>query len=407
MTQFPTAILAVFVSAVLADADLQAVSPQSATTLPSTEGGLPRSLIGYSQFRTNIPGGRHPNCVTMRAHVVRPDGAGRRMLAEGLVTRTNTWTQFAGWSPDGRIAILLGLWESPENAAWEEEHKTFRMTQGWLCDTYFLEMATGKLTNITAVERVSDYNTGVFFWPKDPHKLGFTALIGGISHPFSMDRDGRNKKDLSAGKEGFAYGYSASPDGKLISYHKDYQVYIARADGADPKHVKTGNPFNFCPTWSPDGQWLLFVSGEHYNCHPYVVRLDGTGLRKVGDRGGYEGVVTIYDVCDFHGGSSDVPVWSRDGRWIYHTAKVGKSVEMMRCTPDGRVEQLTHSPDGTFNYHPTPSPDGKWLIIGSTRTGTRQLYLMRPDGKDMRPITDVKPGWAAMFPHWQPQPKNP
>ena len=36
--------------------------------------------------------------------------------------------------------------------------------------------------------------------------------------------------------------------------------------------------------WSPEGTWVLFVSGEHYNCHPHIMRADGTGLKKLADR---------------------------------------------------------------------------------------------------------------------------
>ncbi len=395
-------LLHICTATVLAQTTGPSTTPSSP---PATQTmGQPRYLVGYSEFRTNVPGGRHPNCITMRACLVRADGTERRVIAEELARRPNAWTQFAGWSPDGRFAIVHGIWESPENAAWEEQHKGFRMTEGWLCDAYLLELATGKLTNLTSIDRVSDYNTGVFYWPGDPKRLGFTALINGVSHPFSMDLNGRNKKDLSAGKDGFTYGYSASPDGKLISYHKDYQVYIAAADGSDPKHINTGRPFNFAPQWSPDGQWLMFVSGEHYDCHPCAVRRDGTNLRKLGDRRGHKGVVDVFDVPDFHGGSSDVPVWSTDGRWVYYTALIDRSVELMRVNLEGLAERLTHSPPGAFNYHPKPSPDGQWLIIGSTRTGTRQLYVMRPDGTGAYPLTHVGAGWAAMHPSWQPVP---
>ena len=360
-------------------------------------------MIGYSEFRTNLPCGLTASRYTTRAFLVDIDGNGRRPIADELTKNSNTWTQFAGWSPDGTIAIIGCGWESPENAEWEEEHKGFRMTEGYLYDMYLLEMATGKLTNVTAVDRVSIYNAGLWFWPKNPDKLGFNPLINGIQHPFSMDIDGHNKNDLSEGVEGFTYGYSASPDGEKISYHKDYQVYIANADGSNSMLIETGNPFNFAPQWSPDGQWLLFVSGEHYDCHPHIVRKDGKDLHKIADRQGYSGVMTTIDVYNFHGGSSDVPIWSKDGQWVYYTAKIGDSVEMMRVDLNGHIQQLTYSKPNVFNYHPTPSPDGKLLIIGSTRSGIRQLYIMKPDGKDIYSITNVEQGYGAMHPHWQPR----
>jgi Tol biopolymer transport system component len=343
----------------------------------------------------------------MRACVVRGDGKKRRVLAESLTRKPYTWTQFANWSPDGGAAIIGSGWESPENARWEDEHETFRMTEGWLYDMILLDLRTGRMRNVTAVDRVSPYNSGLFYLPGRANKIGFQALVNGVSHPFIMDPDGHNKKDISEGPEGFAYGFSASPDGNRVAYHKDYQVYIADADGRHARRVVTGRPFNFAPQWSPDGQWLMFVSGEHYDCHPCVVRSDGAGLRKVADRGGYRGVVDVLDVYDFHGGSSDLPVWSRDGAWIYYAAKVGEGTELIRASLDGHVEQLTRFGAGALAYHPDLSPDGRWIVFGSNHTGIRQLYVMPAEGGEPRPITHVKPGSGAMWPRWQPRPASP
>lgn len=360
----------------------------------------PAPLIGYTEYRTNLPA-RHANQVTSRACIVRADGTGRRELAPELAAEENTWTQFAGWSPDGALALLGQGWEDPENAAWEEEHKTFRMTEGWRFDMYTLNLATGALVNLTAVERVSEYNTGIVFLPGSD-KLAFTALINGVSHPFQMDRDGRNKKDMTDGDAAFTYGLSASPDGRHVAYHKDYQVYVADAGGENARRIETGNPFNFVPQWSPDGQWLMFVSGEHYNCHPCIVRPDGSDFRRLADRGGYSGVTTVYDVYDFHGGSSDVPVWSEDGTGVYYTRQFGEAVELMHVTLGGEVTRLTESAPGVTHYHPKPSPGGKMLAFGSTRTGTRQLYVMPIAGGDATQITQVPEGRGAMWAHWRP-----
>jgi TolB protein len=359
-------------------------------------------LIGHTELRTDLPGGRHANVRTMRAAVVRSDGTGRKLLAEELANESDTWTQFAGWSPDGKTAVVSTGWQSPENAKWEEENKKFRMDDGkWKLDSCLLDLVTGKTPNVTAVERVSHYNGGLFYLP-DGKGFGFTALIKGVSKPFVMDLDGRNKKDVSGNGGGFAYGYSASPDGKRICYHENYQVYVADADGSNKKHIKTGHQFDFVPKWSPDGKWILFLSGEHYDCHPHLVRPDGTGLKKLADRKGYKGVVEFLDGPDFHGGSSDVPVWSADGSAVFFTAKVGKGVELFRTTLDGTVTRLTDTPGGTLHYHPQPSPDGKWLAYGSKRDGARNLFVLNLADRSEKQITACKPGTGAMWPHWQP-----
>ncbi len=339
----------------------------------------------------------------MRAAVVRADGTGRRLLAGHLARQADSWTQFAGWSPDGRLAVIGRGWQSPENARWEEEHRTFRFTkEGWLYDSYLHDLATGKEVNLTAIERVSFHNAGLFFWPGDPGKLGFTALVEGQGHPFRMDRDGRNKRDLTRTSREFAYGFNVSHDGKRIAYHKSYQLFVADADGRNARHIRTGQPFNFVPQWSPDDAWLLLLCGKHYDCHPHVVRPDGSGLRKLADRGGYRGVIDFLDVADFHGGSSDVPAWASDGKSVFYTARVGKSVELFRVSLTSKSERLTRSPEGTLHYHPQPSPDGKRLVYGSKRGGVRQLFVLRLADRAERRLTDLKPGQGAMWPHWQP-----
>lgn len=372
----------------------------------SAVGGADESTvrwIGYTQFRTNLSGGRHANVQTMRATVVRTDGVGRRPVAGGLADEPDSWTQFAGWSPDGKLAVIGRGWQDPENAAWEEVHRTFRMTSGnWSNDMHLVDFSTGETFNVTGVDRVSHYNSGLFFWPNDSGQLGFTALINGNSHPFKMALDGRNKSDLSTGADQFTYGFSSSPDGTRIAYHKNYQIYLANSDGSKAQRIETGNDFNFVPTWSPDGNWLLFVSGEHYDCHPHIVQADGTGLRKFADRGGYRGVTEFLDVPDFHGGSSDVPVWSIDGTSVFFTAQVDDAVELHQVTLEGIVTRLTHSPAGTTHYHPTPSPDGMELLYGSKRDGARQLFVRRLSDGAERPLTGNPVGEGSMWAHWRP-----
>lgn len=334
----------------------------AAEPLPADRPGF---QIGYTTHRTNLPGGQFANRSTSRAFVVEGDGSGARQLAPELTRKPNQSAQLAGWSPDGRQASLLQCWESAENGAWEHKHKDFRFTaEHWLVDSILLDMGSKKLTNLTSVERVSFYNHGVQFWPNQPKRLGFVALIDGQLRPFAMDLDGKNKKALSEGP-GFIYGLNASPDGKRICYHKDYRsIYLADADGGNARRVQDDHSFQFIPMWSPDGKWIAYLSGEHYDCHPHLVRADGTGLRKLGDRGGYRGVFETLDEPDFHSARSDIPTWSPDGKWLYYTAKVGQGRGV-----DARVAR---GPAGAVNSvragHPELSAAGlSRLEVGGVR----------------------------------------
>lgn len=364
----------------------------------------PNCLIGYTEGRNDSPNGQHANWVTKRAYVVRADGTHRKEIGNSLIRDKNNWTQFAGWSPDGQTAIVLSLWESPENAAWERENKTFRMTEGWLVDSYLWNLSTGDSKNVTAIDRVSNYNTVTY--SADGSKLLMTSLMNGVSKPFLMEMDGSRKIDISNGGTGFSYGLSSTKDGKYVAYHENYQIYVSLSDGTDKKRIDTGYNFNFAPQWSKDGNWLMFVAGEHYNCHPYLVRKDGSEFRKLADRGGYRGVVETLRHPDFHSESSDLPTWDMNGESIIYSALVGDRVELMRTFLDGKTTQITKSAAGVRNYHPSISPDGKWLLFGSDRSGTMQLYVSSIDGQFVWPITNVPIGYHAMHGHWQPYPEN-
>ncbi|MGY8688813.1 MAG: hypothetical protein ACKVHP_13900, partial [Verrucomicrobiales bacterium] len=149
-------------------------------------------LIGYTELRTDLPGGRHANTSTSRAFVVKLDGSGRRELAPHLAEAADTWTQFAGWSRDGETAIIGSGWQDPENAKWEEENKTFRMEPGrWRYDSWLLDLASGKSKNVSEVDRVSHYNAVSF--STDGKKLLMTSLVAGTSKLYLMELDGTNK----------------------------------------------------------------------------------------------------------------------------------------------------------------------------------------------------------------------
>ena len=78
----------------------------------------------------------------------------------------------------------------------------------------------------------------------------------------------------------------------------------------------------------------------------------------------------------------------------------------MRTTLEGKEEQLTQSKPGVLHYHLATSPNGQWLVFGSTRSGVRQLYVMPVTGGEALPITNVPAGHAATWASWQPEAKR-
>ena len=368
---------------------------------PSTK--TSEQWIGYTQLATREAGGRHANIRTSRAMLMHTDGSTPRELGAPLVENDDSWTQFAGWSPDGRKALIQVGWQDPVNAQWEEEHRTFRMRPDtWKLDTWVFDLKDGSLYNPCAVDRVSHYNAASF--TPDGRHLLMTSLMEGVSQPFLMAIDGTQKRNLSSKEQGFTYGFNASPDGEWICYHEDYQIYVDHKKGGQKRHLNTGNPFNFGPSWSPNGTELLFVSGEHYHCHPTIAHVASGHIQTIAHRGGYAGVTLFLDVDDFHKGSSDTPVWSMDGKSIFFTAQRKKAVELLEISPGNEEKQLTQSLEGESHYHPKPSPDGHWILYGGHRKSIRNLYKQHLEtGLEIR-LTHLTQGQAAMWAHWQPQP---
>ena len=87
----------------------------------------------------------------------------------------------------------------------------------------------------------------------------------------------------------FSIGWARySPSGEELAFlgGRDgrYDVYLANADGSDVRQVTDVNLEERSASWSPSGEYLAFLAerGQQHNLgHVYVIRRDGTGMRKL------------------------------------------------------------------------------------------------------------------------------
>jgi TolB protein len=159
--------------------------------------------------------------------------------------------------------------------------------------------------------------------------------------------------------------HGISADGKLIAFSawtegaKGSQVYVANADGSNPRLVTEKAP-SYYHGWSPDGKWLAFVAE----------RGDGNfDIYRVPAEGGAEERLTS------HKGYDDGPDYSPNGKWIYINTDRSGTWDVWRFPAEGagendaKAERVTS--DEWEDWFPHPSPDGKWMVFLSFPKGTK------------------------------------
>ena len=164
------------------------------------------------------------------------------------------------------------------------------------------------------------------------------------------------------------------------------------ADGTNQHRVTSTSEEEGDISWSPDGTDLAFVrwvEGARRVSDIYAIRIDGTNERQL-TRGP---------------GENEHPSWAPDG---------GMLVFQSRRSPDGRTTSVYETniyamnADGTnqrrltfypeHDREPEWSPDGRAIVFSSGRESG--IYVMRPDGTDMKKIgRGILPLW---IPHDHP-----
>jgi TolB protein len=183
-----------------------------------------------------------------------------------------------------------------------------------------------------------------------------------------------------------------SRDGQRIAYHswKSYKRGLINImlSGAE-EHIIGYNLEDQLPTWSPDGDRLMFTSQRSGQ------RRSELFLIPANVANGDEANRVIRNP-----GQGEYPTWGADGR-IYFKGwgETGTGLRIAQPDLSGIIE-LTN--DGT-DTAPAPSPDGKKVAFMSRRDGDWEIYIINADGKGLQQLTnnDVDDG----LPTWSPDGK--
>lgn len=218
---------------------------------------------------------------------------------------------------------------------------------------------------------------GKFLLSNSRGRLYRIPITGGAADPLPLDESLRCNND-----------HDFSPDGKLIAISasspssRQSQVYLASADGSNPKRLIAAVPSYF-HGWSPDGKYLSFVGQRDGNFDLFRVPVTGGPEERLTSSPGYD----------------DGPDYSPDGKWIYFNSNRSGSWEVWRMPAtgagpsDSKAQQVTH--DDLEDWFPHPSPNGKWLLFFSFPKGTTghndkmpgvQLRLIPLTGSKIKPV---------------------
>jgi Tol biopolymer transport system component/DNA-binding winged helix-turn-helix (wHTH) protein len=78
--------------------------------------------------------------------------------------------------------------------------------------------------------------------------------------------------------------------------------------------------------------------------------------------------------------------WTPDGRIVF-SSFAGHNTDLYLINADGGNRIQLTSNAGQDNTHPSVSPDGRYIVFTSNRTGTRQIWRMNIDGRNQKQLT--------------------
>jgi TolB protein len=196
-----------------------------------------------------------------------------------------------------------------------------------------------------------------------------------------------------------------------------FQLIVADADGENPKVILESAQPIMSPSWSPDEQWLAYVSFENRLSGVYVQKVHTGERQLVSARVGVNGA-PAYSPDGTHlaltlsgaGGNLDIwlldlstqgltrltddpavdteAAWSPDGKSLYFTSDRagGPQIYKLDIAQPKRVERITFG--SAYNARPRVSPDGKKLA-----------YVTREGGNYRIAVQDLASGTVSVLSH--------
>ena len=192
--------------------------------------------------------------------------------------------------------------------------------------------------------------------------------------PVYLNAEGILARDRIMSWEGRGYrsSFSLSPDGsRVLTTFRGDVFSVPATEGAVYNFTRTPGAHDRDAVWSPDGQWIAWLSDESGEYQVYVMPYDDPQGR----------------ICltSFENGYPSSLTWAPDSRKLYFTTEKNQLLSVDIDTKELKtVFQGRWGGVRGFDF----SRDGGWLAYGtSTESGASVIYLMNLSTGESTPVT--------------------
>lgn len=198
-----------------------------------------------------------------------------------------------------------------------------------------------------------------------------------------MDADTPSKpfggpEEITFTPDGQALVFTARDVGRQEAWSTDFDLYLVKADGSTPPRCLTeaNQAWDTTPVFAPDGRTLAYLAmsrpGYESDRYRIVLRRWPEGQERV--------------LTEDWDRSPETIVWSADGRTIYTTAaNIGQVSLFAIDVATGQVRTVVRN--GHVRW---PAIANERIVYGLDHLRSPvELYSVKPDGSDVRPITRI------------------
>jgi Tol biopolymer transport system component len=327
------------------------------------------------------------------------------------------------WRPHGSLAAETRYTTTLAAGAQSTQGRQLRQTLTWTFHTghpRVLFMSVGQVSQLFEVEpaslssrQLTHFKDGSSVWDYAISPDGNQIAIGLVRPDSSavdlwlMGADGSDARLLLACEKSQCSAAAWSPDGRRLAYERRELNVELGAVGMGP---------------GPSRVWLLDLSSGHTRplfqdsqMLGYAARWspDGSHLGYFDPQGGVRVVDLDQDSSQLIPNQlGEMGVWSPDGQALalVDLSFAGERYLSYLLRADlsgGTIQNLSGAETEASDSSPAWSPSGEWIAFGrkalpgGVPTPGQQLWLMRPDGSDARPlVTDPEAHLGSVA--WSP-----